>query len=273
MVSAVCERAPAKVNLYLEVLHRRGDGYHELETVFQTIDLCDRVTVSLRADEQLTLRCDDPSLPADQRNLAWRAAQRYREAAGLRAGVDIVLEKRIPAGAGLGGGSADAAAVLRALERLGGRPLGRERLRELAAELGSDVPFCLEGGTAHATGRGERLQPLPPLPPLPLTVLLPEGAACATPAVYAALSEEERGPRPARGWPWFAARLAEPERWLHNRLTAAACRVCPALDGLLAWLAERGAAHCLTGSGAACIAFGHLAPPAGVRAWFCHCCA
>ena len=151
------ELAYAKVNLGLQILSQRQDGFHDLLSVFQTVSLCDTVIVTPAAD--ITLVCSDPSLPGGEQNLAWRAADLYRSQTGS-GGCHIRLTKQIPAGAGLGGGSADAAAVLRALDRLASRPLGAAQLARLGAELGSDVPFAVTGGTCLVQGRGERLSPL-----------------------------------------------------------------------------------------------------------------
>ncbi len=259
--------AQAKINLFLEVLGRRTDGFHDIETVFQTIGLHDDVAVSLADGDGVALTCDDPALPCDASNLAWRAAEAYRTANPLPGRIAISLVKRIPAGAGLGGGSADAAAVLSACDELAEQPLGAARLEAIAATLGSDISFLVRGGTAHATGRGERLTRLPDAPGQELTLLMPEGAHCATPAVYKALTDDERGPHQALGADWFAARMHDPAVWLANRLTAPACRVCPAVGGLLAHLAARGVPHLMTGSGAACFAFAAIDPPLGIRAW------
>lgn len=152
--------AYAKINWSLRITGKRPDGYHDLETVFQQISLHD--TLTFTPSPSLSLTCSDPSIPTDESNLVLRAAR----AAGATG--HIHLEKRIPAGGGLGGGSSDAAATLRALA-----PAGTP-LAELALSLGSDVPFFLVGGTAYATGRGEVLTPLPPVPPTPLLLLLPE---------------------------------------------------------------------------------------------------
>lgn len=149
----------AKINWALRITGRRADGFHDLETVFQTISLHDELTFT--PSTGLSLTCDDPSIPVDETNLVLRAA-RAVEAEH----VAIHLRKRIPAGGGLGGGSSNAAVVL--LE------LGRDRLPELALSLGSDVPFFLVGGTAYATGRGEVLTPMPPIRGIPLLLLLPE---------------------------------------------------------------------------------------------------
>jgi 4-diphosphocytidyl-2-C-methyl-D-erythritol kinase len=150
--------AAAKVNLVLEVLGKRDDGYHELVTVMQAVDLSDRIT--LEEADALELRSRTPDVPSDGRNLALRAATALREAAGVTRGVRITLDKRIPVAAGLGGGSSDAAAVLLGLNRLWRLRWPVERLDEVATTLGMDVPFFLRGGTAQATGRGERIETL-----------------------------------------------------------------------------------------------------------------
>jgi len=153
-------RCPAKVNLSLRVLGRRPDGYHELETVFQAIDLWDDLK-ALPAST-LTLACDDPRLATDRSNLVVRAAERLREAFPARAsGASVRLRKRIPVGGGLGGGSSDAAGTLLLLTRLWGLPASPTELDSLARELGADVPFFLHGGRVLGTGRGDVLQPFP----------------------------------------------------------------------------------------------------------------
>lgn len=154
-------KAPAKVNLTLEVLGRRHDGYHDVASVMQTVDLWDVVALELHHD--LVLECDRRELETED-NLALQAARLLQREAGVSYGARIRLEKRIPVAAGLGGGSSDAAAVLRGLNRLWGLGLSRQRLLDLAARLGSDVPFFLYGGTAAVHGRGERVRPLPPAP-------------------------------------------------------------------------------------------------------------
>jgi len=257
--------APAKVNLHLEILSRRPDGFHELETVFQTLGLADEVALTLQGGmDRIELICSDPALPGGEDNLAYRAAAAVaRELPGL-GGVRIVLTKRIPHGAGLGGGSSDAGAVLRALARL--IPAVRTLdLPALALELGSDVPFFLLGGTAHARGRGERLQQLPDAQGGPVTVLMPE-AHLPTPRVFAGLTDAERGPRAARGaGSWHDSRGWQDQ--LINRLSAPARRLCPQSDALLRYLEARAVPHLLSGSGAACVAFAAIEAPAGVRAY------
>jgi 4-diphosphocytidyl-2-C-methyl-D-erythritol kinase len=148
----------AKVNLALDVLGKRSDGYHDIATVMQTVDLFDRLT--LEAAPTISLATDDLALPTDERNLIVRAAMLLREASGVEQGARIRLKKRIPVAAGLGGGSSDAAATLWGLNRLWGLRWPRERLVGLAVQLGMDVPFFLTGGPALATGRGERVERL-----------------------------------------------------------------------------------------------------------------
>ena len=155
-------RCPAKVNLSLRVLGRRADGYHELDTVFQAIGLWDEIDGT--PAERLSLDCDDPSLPTDESNLVLRAASELRRAfpcAGARPGARLRLRKRIPAGGGLGGGSSDAAGTLLLLSRLWSLSPGPSDLTRIAAGLGADVPFFLNGGTARGRGRGDRIEPLP----------------------------------------------------------------------------------------------------------------
>jgi 4-diphosphocytidyl-2-C-methyl-D-erythritol kinase len=151
--------AAAKINLALEVLGRRDDGYHEVVTVLQAVDLSDRLV--LEDADTLELRTTASDVPTDGSNLALKAAQRLSEAAGSSRGARITLDKRIPVAAGLGGGSADAAAVLVGLNRLWALRWPVARLAEVAARLGTDVPFFLRGGAALGTGRGEQLAPLP----------------------------------------------------------------------------------------------------------------
>lgn len=256
--------APAKINLHLEILGRRPDGFHALETVFQTLELADILEVGVEPGEGVRLACSDPTIPADASNLVWKAAVAVQARRPGLGRVVIALDKRIPHGAGLGGGSSDAASTLLALNRLLEEPLTGAELAEIALVLGSDVPFFLVGGTAHATGRGEELTALPPLPRTPVTVLMP-AAMLPTPTVFRALTDAERGPRAPRGAAWAAA--AVPVQLLHNRLTGPAARLCPQVAELLAWLGARGVPHLLSGSGAACFALADIDPPPGVRAF------
>lgn len=154
-------KAYAKVNLFLEITGKRPDGYHTLSTVFQTISLADELT--LRPSPTLRLTCSDASLPTDERNLAYRAADTFRKLTRERRGVHIHLEKRVPMGAGLGGGSSDAGTLLKALMHWWKKRPAASVLHRCARSLGADVPFFLQGGTCAAGGIGDHLQPLPPL--------------------------------------------------------------------------------------------------------------
>ena len=154
--------APCKVNLTLDITRRRSDGYHEMEMILLAADLCDRVTVTLHSGRGIRVECDDQMVPLDEGNLAVRAARIFYQRTGLPAqGTDIAIEKRIPMEAGLAGGSADAAAVLVALNALCGTGLPLEELEAMALPLGADVPFCLRGGVVIARGIGEEFRILP----------------------------------------------------------------------------------------------------------------
>jgi 4-diphosphocytidyl-2-C-methyl-D-erythritol kinase len=178
--------APAKINLHLEVLGLRPDGFHELAMLMQSLDLADALHLSTSADGQIRLRCDRADLPLGADNLITRAAERLRARTGRpELGAEITLEKRIPIGAGLAGGSSDAAATLVGLDALWGLDTPRATLLELAAELGSDVPFCLEGGSQLCFGRGERLEACPgPTASLGVLLLKDPGASVSTPWAY-----------------------------------------------------------------------------------------
>jgi 4-diphosphocytidyl-2-C-methyl-D-erythritol kinase len=176
----------AKINLGLRVLGRRADGYHEISTVFQTITLHDRLTFQTRPDERLALDCTDTEIPADSSNLVMRAAGALRERYGLRRGARVELEKVIPAGGGLGGGSSDAAVTLLALASLWGIEAGRRELTEIGARLGADVPFFFAGGTALGTGTGTNIRPLEDVPKMHLVVVTP-GVRVSTLEAYKAL--------------------------------------------------------------------------------------
>ena len=181
------EAAYAKVNLTLEVVGRRDDGYHEIRSILQTIDLADHLQLSLA--DGLHLECASPELEGSS-NLVFRAARLLQDATGHDEGAFIHLTKRIPVAMGLGGGSSDAAAALRGLNRLWGLGLSMEELRELGAEVGSDVPFFISGGTALVSGRGEAVYPLVPAPPLYLVLLVPPlWMANKTARMYSLLEE------------------------------------------------------------------------------------
>lgn len=182
--------APAKLNLTLDVLGRREDGYHEMKMVMQSVSLGDQVTLTLEPGEGVLLRSNLGFLPQDGRNLAVAAALRLREETGADWGkLTIELEKHIPVCAGLAGGSSDAAAVLRGLNELCGLGLSPTALAGIGERVGSDVPYCVLGGTALARGRGEELTPLPPLPEC-WVVLAKPGFPVSTPELFARLDTQ-----------------------------------------------------------------------------------
>lgn len=159
--------APAKINLYLEIIGIRDDGYHELIMVMQSIDLADRLEIRPSATDEIRIYCDHPEVPTDSSNLAYKAAkimqQKFPEVTANYGGMNIYIDKQIPVAAGLAGGSTNAAAVLVGINLMWELGLTQPELQAIASELGSDIPFCLGGGTAIATGRGEKLDPIPDL--------------------------------------------------------------------------------------------------------------
>ncbi len=180
--------SPAKINLYLHVVGRRPDGYHEVRTILQVVDLCDTVTLR-RTDAGVTLECRGIPSPPGRANLAVRAAELLREEAEIPGGVAITLEKRIPPERGLGGGSSNAAAVLWGINLLYDLNLSPEELGDLGGRLGSDVPFFLSPGLARATGRGEVIEPLPSFSPHPVLLIFP-AVTVSTPWAYGLLQLE-----------------------------------------------------------------------------------
>jgi 4-diphosphocytidyl-2-C-methyl-D-erythritol kinase len=235
---------PAKVNLYLKVLARRQDGYHELVTVMQPLTLADELR--LTPGKGLTLECGHPEVPSGAENLVWRAAQAFAAASQQEPQVHIELVKNIPVAAGLGGGSSDAAGTLLALNELAGYPLDAGALSQLGAELGADVPFFLRPGPAVGRGIGTDLTPLD-LPPY-WYVLCNPGVALSTSWVYRHLNLDTlaRG-----GAPWREAWDGEhPEDWVANDLATVTLSHFPELRHLLARLAQAGArTQGLSGSG------------------------
>ncbi len=253
--TAVHLLAPAKVNLFLEVLGRRADGYHELATLMVGIGLYD--TLELKEDPTGAdrLHCDDPDLPTGPGNLVCRAIDLVRRHSGQTAGVDVRLHKRIPVAAGLGGGSSDAAATLAGLARLWRLGWGREELTRLGAELGSDVPFFFSTPAAWCTGRGERVEPLRLGRPLDFVLATP-AAGLSTARVFGAVQVPDA---PLAGQEVRRAAAAgdveEIGRLLHNRLQPAAEGLCPAVARLVEELADqRPAGTLVSGSGSTVLA-------------------
>jgi 4-diphosphocytidyl-2-C-methyl-D-erythritol kinase len=204
---SICRSSPCKINLLLNILGRRSDGFHQLETVFQPVSCYDHLEFT-RSGSSLTLACTDPRLPTDSTNLVHRAATSFLHRAGIRDGIHIHLEKQIPMEAGLGGGSGNAAHTLRGLNELFGHPLSFDTLRELASGLGSDIVFFLEDRPALATGRGEQVVWLDPFPALRgcSVLLVHPGFGVPTAWAYRALSTF---PEALHGQPGRAQRLVD----------------------------------------------------------------
>jgi len=181
-INTITLRSPAKINLCLSVLGRRPDGYHEVEMLMQMVGLFDEVTVTL-GGPGISVRCDNSAVPSGEGNIAWKAAAEMLKISGKGAGLTIGINKNIPVAAGLGGGSGNAAAVLVAANSLLGTGLDRDRLAEVGARIGMDVPFFFYGPTALACGRGENLTELPPLPQFPVLLVNP-GFETSTAWVY-----------------------------------------------------------------------------------------
>jgi len=246
-----------KVNLLLNILGRRPDGFHELETVIQPVKLCDRLSFA-RAASGVQLTCNDNSLPTDARNLVHRAATIFLEKGSVRAGVQIHLQKHIPIAAGLGGGSGNAATTLLGLNELFEQRLGRAQLEAIAASLGSDVPFFLQNGPALATGRGEQVQTLDSFPALAgaAFLLIHPGFGIATAWAYQQLG---RFPGALQGRPGRAQELIDRLRTtdlaaagaaFYNSLEAPALEKFPLLLLIQEFLRSRGvAATLMSGSG------------------------
>jgi 4-diphosphocytidyl-2-C-methyl-D-erythritol kinase len=251
------KQSPCKVNLLLNILGRRADGFHELETVFYPIRVFDRLRFA-RTSQGIQLNCSLPGLPTDSRNLVYRAAALFLEAAGIKDGVRLDLEKHIPLAGGLAGGSGNAATTLLGLNELFENPLPPEQLHRLAASLGSDVPFFLQSRSALATGRGERVEPLEPFPALrgSALVLIYPGFGIATAWAYQQLS---RFPQALNGRPGRARKLVSllqtaglraAASEFYNSLEAPALEKYPLLALFQEFLRANGAAAALmSGSG------------------------
>jgi len=250
-------KAYAKINLTLDVLGKRADGYHELSTIMQTIDLTDTITLRER-EAGITLISSSPDIPIDKGNIAYQAAELFLSEQNLFRGVEITIQKNIPIMAGLAGGSADAAAVLRGLKELWDLEIAEEKLWEMANQLGSDVAFCLKGGTCLGTGRGEILTPLTSAPPLWLVVAKPK-LSVSTAEVYGNLNLRSIKKRPNNVAMIKALEEGNPEvisQQLCNVLETVTLRMHPTLVKMKDKIKEMGALGVLmSGSGPTLFAF------------------
>lgn len=245
----------AKLNLYLDICGRRADGYHELTTVFQSVDRYDSVALRTHRNGGISLRCNLPYLPTDGRNLAVKAAALFFAEAGIdNPGLYINIRKEIPVGAGMAGGSTDAARVLERLNRMYGSPLNGPALHRAAVQLGADVPFCLTGGAALAGGIGERLEPLRPLPACWIVVGKPSFSVSTKTAYELFDRQETHRPVPPQR---LLSGLERGElkgvcKGLYNALEEPVMGQYPAIGRIKARLEDQGALGALmTGSGSA----------------------
>ena len=254
----LCEKAYAKLNLTLDVLGIRNDGYHELCSVMQTVSLCDDIEIDVGTGKPWCLKCEKEGIPCDERNLAWKAAKVYCDAVGRDPdGLEIRIIKRIPSQAGMGGGSSDAAAVLRALNRHFGEPLGLDALAELSARVGSDVPFCVVGGTCMCKGRGEILRKLPDMPNCIIVICKPE-FPISTPALFRKIDAVEILEHPdnrAMEEALITGDLEKIARNVMNVFDPVVSADHPELEEIKTVMADYGALACqMTGSGSATFA-------------------
>lgn len=259
---ALEKQSPCKVNLLLNLLGKRPDGFHELETLMHHVPVCDELTFD-RNRTGIQLTCNDPALPVNSKNLVFRAAELFVNAASIRDGVRIHLEKRVPMAAGLGGGSGDAAVTLLALNELFGDPLSNGKLFELAASLGSDIPFFLQNNPAIGTGRGEKITAVEPFECLrrKSIILVHPGFGISTPWAYQQMSnfpEAQNGkPGRAQNLAQLLAKgdLASASKEFYNSLEAPALKKYPLLVVFQEFFREQGAiATLMSGSGSATFA-------------------
>ncbi len=248
---SVRQRAYAKINLALNVGETRPDGFHEVTMIMQHVSIWDEVTISRRRDQAITLECNLPFLGANEKNIAYRAALAMQEAYGL-SGFHIRLYKKIPIAAGMAGGSADAAGVIRGLNRLFDLGLSLEEMMQQGEKLGSDIPYCLLGGTCLATGRGEKLQRIAPMPETHVAVVKPN-FGISTPWSYAQFSPEtakETADIPAMMQAIKHRNLDQISRLMVNQLEPAAVAAYPVIRQIEQDLLQLGASGAMmTGSG------------------------
>ena len=251
------ENAYAKINLSLDILGKRPDGYHDLKSVFQGVSLKDDIEIDVGTGLPWRVDCGN-GIPCDERNLAWKAAKLYCEELGKDPnGISIRITKRIPSEAGMGGGSADAAAVLKALNRYYGEPLSIMELADLGAKVGSDVPFCVLCGTAMVEGRGERIRKLPDIPECWFVIVKPPFPV-STPMLFRVMDSEPINVRPdndAMEQAIFRGDLRGICREIYNVFDPVVARDHPQIGEIRSLFLENGALACqMTGSGSAVFA-------------------
>lgn len=257
-MTTLYEGAFAKLNLTLDVLGKRDDGFHDIRTVMQTVSVRDDIEIDIGTGKAWCLKCDKQDIPVDERNLAWKAAKLFCDTLGYNPdGLEIRITKRIPSQAGMGGGSADAAAVLRALNRHYGSPLSIGALAELGAQIGSDVPFCVMGGTCVCEGRGEKLRKLPDMPDCIFVVCKP-AFSVSTPELYQKMDQVAIAKHPnhqAMERAILAGDLEQVAKNVYNVFDPVVTQEHLELNYIKSLFHQYGAiSYQMTGSGSACFA-------------------
>ncbi len=246
--------SPAKINVFLKVVGRRPDGFHDLASLFQTIDLKDTLHLSLTDKDEMTSTCKN--LPRDNSNLVFKAANLFRQKSGKSFGLHVHIVKRIPQQAGLGGGSSNAATTLWGINQLLGTPYTTQELTEWSIELGSDVPFFFTQGTAYCTGRGEVLRSIDPLLSQKLWIVKPD-RGLSTPEVFSHL---KLGELPTRDPEMALANILNGKMECFNDLENSALQLFPELNQIKHQLSEKHSHVSMTGSGSAFFCLGGQAP-------------
>lgn len=248
----IWEKAPAKINLTLDVLSKRDDGFHEVEMIMTMIDLVDRISFEERTDDKIVIETSSPAIPTDERNIVYKAAKLLKDEFSINKGIHIVLEKKIPIAAGLGGGSSDAAATLRGLNKLWRLKLTTEQLEGYGAKLGSDVPFCVGGGTVVARGRGELIEQLEPMPAGWILLAKPR-VSVSTRLIYSSLDYRsiKRRPETERMVAAIKAKdLSEVSSLLYNVLQPVTFSLYPEVEALHRQMQDYGVSNLvMSGSG------------------------
>ena len=250
--------ANAKVNLFLEITGKLSNGYHTVDTVMQSVSLSDCLKIDILQERSgIKITCSDPVIPMDERNIAYKVARDYLYTSGIKCGVSIDITKNIPSQAGMGGGSADGAAVLVGLNHLCGNPLSNEQLTEIASKNGADIPFCIEGGTQRLIGIGTDSVERFVSPRLPLIIVKPK-SGISTPAAYSCLDSIHNGFIDHKAMD--SGNLVESLRstncgdirsFLYNRFEEVLEHICVNSLQIITWLQSRGCSALLSGSGTA----------------------
>ena len=254
--------APAKINLFLHIIDKRPDGYHNLKSLMCCIDLCDQITL-LPGMPDTSVRCRHPDVPEDATNLAARAAEVFHTSMGLSGGAGVIIDKKIPVGAGLGGGSSNAAVVLTALNRYYGKPFSRGDLMAMGLSIGADVPFFIYGKPAMVSGIGETVEPYGKLLPYAIVLIFP-GIGVSTPAVYKNLNLALTKSKNKHNYRDLSDYQFRVRNELYNDLETVAIRLCPEIQAAKDALLIQGAIGALM-SGSGSSVFGVFPDPQAAR--------